>query len=139
MQRIYLDTSLYLGILLGEAKAKPFQKTILGKTLCSSTLLLIEAERNLVRLSRDRLLAPDLFVGALERLKKDKELFLLRDLTVDFCLTGAFPPVRVPRSSDLIHLRTAMWFQQTGGLELFLTLDDQQYKAAQEFGLPTSS
>lgn len=135
-ERVYLDTSVYLGILLGESSAKPFQKEISGETLCSSVLLLIEAERNLVRMSREGILKEDRYGIAQDRLKKDRELFLLRDLTTDLCLTGIFPPVRIPKTSDLIHLRTAQWFAEVGGLRLFLTLDQNQKKAALELGLP---
>ena len=134
--RFYLDTSAYLGIILGETQAKPLFKMVLKKALCSSTLMLIEAERTLVWLSRKKTLSPDAYHQAMEKLKEDRALFLLRDLTPDLCLTGKFPPTRIPRSSDLLHLRTAQWFLENGGLESFLTLDINQKKAAQEFGLP---
>ena len=71
----------------------------------------------------------------MNQLKIDLESFLLRDLTIDLCLTGFYPPVRTPRTSDLIHLRTAQWFQQNGGLELFVTLDKDQRHAAIDVGL----
>ena len=53
-ERLYLDTSAYLGIILGETKAKSLAKVVLKKGLCSSTLMLIEAERTLVWLSREK-------------------------------------------------------------------------------------
>lgn len=134
---VYLDTSAYLGVLLHEKGGEEIRKFLADKPLCSSTLLILEAERNLVRLSREKILKPELYELAIEQLKKDREVFLLRELTVDLCLTGTFPPVRTPRSIDLAHLRTARWFLENGGLERFLTLDINQKKAAQEFGLPT--
>lgn len=137
--RVYLDTSLYLGVLLGEASAKPILKSLAKKILCSSMLLLIEAERNLVRLSREGILSAQDYHKAADQLKDDREKFLLREVTADLCLTGRFPPVRLPRSGDLVHLRTALWFQANGGLDAFLTLDKTQKEAAADFGLPTKN
>src|SRR3989338_3310343 len=125
-ERLYLDTSAYLGIILGETKAKSLAKVVLKKGLCSSTLMLIEAERTLVGLSREKTGPPDADHQAMEKIKEDRALFLLRDLTPDLCLTGKFPPTRIPRSSDLVHLRTAQWFLENGGLKSFLTLDINQ-------------
>lgn len=137
--RYYLDSSVYLGILLGEPAARHAAKTISHKTLCSSTLLLIESERNLVRMSREKILTAENFSRAIEQIKKDKEVFLLKEVTMDLCLTGEFPPVRIPRSNDLTHLRTALWFQRNGGLGGFLTFDQTQEEVAQELGLPVIS
>lgn len=135
--RVYLDTSAYLDVLLGELTTPKILRAVSKKILCSSVLLLIEAERNLVRLSRERILSAADYEAASKQLKKDRELFLFRELTADLCLTGAFPPVQIPRSSDLVHLRTARWFQENGGLELFVTSDTRQKAAAGDFGLPT--
>lgn len=133
--RIYLDTSAYLGILLGESAGRSLLKFLSRKILCSSVLLLAEAERNLVRLSREGVLAPSDYRKAMDQLMEDREKFLLRDVTMDLCLTGFYPPVRIPRSSDLIHLRTALWYQKEGGLETFVTLDKAQKEAARDFWL----
>lgn len=134
--RVYLDTSAYLGILLGEAPARPFLKVLEKKILCSSVLLLIEAERNLVRMSREGDLPEGDYRKTMDQLKDDREKFLLKDLTLEICFTGVFPPVKIPRSSDLVHLRTARWFQENGGLAGFLSLDKAQKEAAQDFELP---
>ena len=133
---IYLDTSAYLAILLKEPGYDRVSKTLQKTPLCSSTLLLIEAERNLVRLSREGILSLKAYETSLSRLRQDKESFLLRDLTVELCLKHQFPAVRLPRSSDLIHLRTALWFQEHYTLKAFLTCDEKQLKAAEEMGLP---
>jgi hypothetical protein len=131
----YLDTSIYLAVLLREKIAKPVLKILVEKTICSSVLLLIESERNLVRMSREGVITPEDYGIAIDLLKRDKENFLLRELTADLCLTGIFPPVRLPRASDLIHLRTALWFQRNTGLEGLLTLDESQKMAAKDLGL----
>lgn len=135
-RRVYLDTSAYLAILLGEKGASAISRDLRGAILCSSTLLLLEAERNLVRLARERLITEGVYELASDRLHADHELFLLRDLTLDLCVSREFPAARIPRSSDLAHLRTARWFQAHGGLSRFVSLDREQLKAASEFGLP---
>ncbi len=135
-RRVYVDTSCYLSVLLGESQSKNILTHLQGNVLCSSVMLLIEAERNLVRLTRENILQHDDFETALAQLKKDRELFILRDVTPDICLSGTFPAVKTPRSIDLIHLRTAVWFFQNGGLLSFVSLDQHQLEAASELGLP---
>lgn len=135
-QRLYLDTSTYLCLLLGEAPAGRVTKAIRQAVLCSSVLLVLEAERNLVRLSRTGDLSAADYEVAIQRLRTDHTHFLLKEVTMDLCLTGVFPPVHMPRSNDLLHLRTARWFQEHGGLAGFITLDDHQRRAAEDFGLP---
>ena len=133
----YVDTSSYLAVLLGEKEAAATRKRLTGHVLCSSTLLLVEAERNLVRLAREHLLTLDQFQTAMDQLKADRELFIFRDFTLDLTLTAKFPLVRIPRSLDLIHLRTACWFAaEPEGLHHFETLDSAQAAAAMEMGLP---
>jgi hypothetical protein len=134
-QRVYLDTSAYLSVLLREKDAARIQFATRKRLLCSSTLLLIEAERNLLRLARENYISPQNFDTAKAQLLRDKELFIFRDVSIDLCSNGIFPPLRIPRSSDLVHLRTAHWFRENGGILGFLTLDTNQSKAAQEMGL----
>lgn len=136
--RVYIDTSAYLAILLGEKNAALIEKKLKTCYLCSSTFLFLEAERNLVRMVRNKDLSEKNYDAALVQLRNDVELFTLKDFNLELCLTRNFPPVRTPRSSDLVHLRTASWFLDHGGLYWFCTLDDQQRKAAEDFGLPTS-
>ena len=133
---MYLDTSAYLAVLLGERGASSVLKATGDAVPCSSTFLLLESERNLVRLVRQRDLSQKGFDEAIGRLRADRELFLLRDLTPDLCLLGRFPPTRTPRSADLVHLRTAAWYQDNGGLDRFISLDKEQLKAAEDLGLP---
>ncbi|GAB4422644.1 MAG: hypothetical protein OHK0011_01830 [Turneriella sp.] len=136
MNRVYLDTSAYLAVLLGERQAGQIRKTLAGRVPCASTLLLAEAERNLVHLVRLEKLSSRDFDSAFAQLALDREAMVLRDLTPDLCLTRHFPLVRTPKSGDLVHLRTAHWFAQNGGLKKFVSLDDSQLQAAREMGLP---
>lgn len=137
-ERVYVDTSCYLAVLLGESQSKRIQTFLRGKIICSSVMLLIEAERNLVRLTREKLLrAPDYEIAS-GQLKRDRELFILRDVTTDICLSGVFPAIKTPRSIDLIHLRTVDWFLKNGGISAFLSLDQHQLEAAAELGFPVA-
>jgi hypothetical protein len=61
---------------------------------------------------------------------------LLRDLTLDLCGSMTMPVVSTPRSPDLAHLRTALWFHQQQKLTRFVTLDMSQAMSARELGLP---
>ncbi len=46
------------------------------------------------------------------------------------------PVVPTPRSLDLAHLRTALWFHTREALTRFVTLDQAQAQGARELGLP---
>jgi hypothetical protein len=134
--RLYVDTSAYLCILLGEAGYEKLQQGLRGGELLSSVVLVLEASRNLVRLSRDRLLSVQEFQRCISTLEHDIEQFLLRDLTLDLCGYTAMPAVSTPRSLDLAHLRTALWFNSQEKITCFVTLDEAQKQAARELGLP---
>jgi hypothetical protein len=70
------------------------------------------------------------------RLHQDLEAFLLKDLTVDLCNDPTMPAVTTPRSLDLAHLRTALWFHRRDPLDGYFTRDEAQRAAARELGLP---
>ena len=67
----YLDTSAYLAILLGERPAKGPTNILAKRRLCTSVLLLVEEERNFIRLSRERQLSTDDYHACMERLNTD--------------------------------------------------------------------
>jgi PIN domain nuclease of toxin-antitoxin system len=134
--RFYVDTSAYLCILLGEAGSAALVRTLRGGTLVSSVLLVLETRRNLVRVARQGKLSPAQLQGALDRASDDFRQFSLRDLTLDLCSALEMPALSTPRSLDLAHLRTALWFHEAAPLVRFVTLDDAQALAARELGLP---
>ncbi len=72
----------------------------------------------------------------MERIEGDTTVFALRDLTLDLCASSLVPPVSTPRWLDLAHLRTALWFNASGRLHRFVTMDTTQRQAASELGLP---
>jgi hypothetical protein len=134
--RLYLDTSAYLCILLGEDGAAALSKETAGADLLSSVLLVLEARRNLIRLAREGVLPADDYKACTDRLDEDITRFVFRDLTLDLCRSSLLPAVATPRSLDLGHLRTALWFHSVELIDRFVTTDVAQQQAAKELGLP---
>jgi hypothetical protein len=133
---LYLDTSAYLCILLAEQGSEGLSKETDGAELLSSVILILEARRNLIRLAREGTLKPEQYKTCIERVEQDTSLFVLRDLTLDLCQSNILPAVTTPRSLDLGHLRSALWFHAGEGIDRFVTMDGSQEQAARELGLP---
>lgn len=135
-RRLYLDTSAYLCILLGEDGSERLGRESNGAELLSSVLLVMEARRNLIRLARDGTLQTHEYQACMERLEEDVALFVFRDLTLDLCAAHPLPVLVTPRTLDLAHLRTALWFHTERPIDRFVTMDGAQRTAASELGLP---
>ena len=135
-KRYYVDTSAYLCVLLGEKGAEALSRELEGGELLVSSLLLLEAHRNLVRLSRQGMLSAVRLQDASDRLDADVRMFVVRDLTLDICQQRDMPIISTPRSLDLAHLRTALWFHRRQPIHRFVSTDVAQKLAAREFGLP---
>lgn len=135
-RRLYIDTSAYLCILLREDGHDTLESELDGGHLLSSVILPLEATRNLVRLSRDGRISPGDLEDCLAHLEEDMNMFQLRDLTKDLCMDRTMPLASTPRSLDLVHLRTALWFHERAPLTRFVTLDGEQRQAARELRLP---
>ena len=101
-------------------------------------LLILESRRNLIRLAREGTLKPDQYQACVNRVEQDVELFVLRSLTLDLCAPHPLPAVVTPRSLDLAHLRTALWFHGQQPIDRFITVDGAQERSARELGLPVS-
>ena len=134
--RLYLDTSAYLCVLLEEEGWERLSEETEGADLLSSVLLILEARRSLIRLAREGTLRPEKYQACMTRVEADASLFVLRDLTLDLCTSTLLPPVATPRSLDLAHLRTALWFHAPEPIDRFVTMDASQEIAAKELGLP---
>lgn len=132
----YVDTSAYLAILLGQNGGREIQREIRGARLVSSALMVLESTRNLVRLTRAGKITTTEYGRCITRLEADLAFFTIRDLTLDLCMGSTMPVVSLPRTLDLAHLRTALWFHAQSPLERFVTLDRDQREAATELGLP---
>ena len=135
-RRLYLDTSAYLCLLLAQEGWQQLAKETAGARLLSSVLLVMETRRNLVRLVREGRLNAEQYDAVIGRLDRDMSLFLLRDLTLDLGQSNAMPVVATPRTLDLAHLRTALWFHAASPIDRFVTIDTAQQQAAKELGLP---
>lgn len=135
-RRLYIDTSAYLCMLLGEDGSTSLLRETAGAELLSSVLLVLEAGRSLVRLAREGVLTTSQYEASRNRLHQDRDAFALRDLTLDLCDAGPIPAVTTPRSLDLAHLRTALWFHADAPIARFVTMDSAQEQAARELGLP---
>lgn len=135
-RRVYLDTSAYLAILLAENGHVELTRDTDGAELLSSVLLVLESRRTLVRLARERVLDADQYETCMARVTADVHQFVLRDLTLDLCVSGLMPAVTTPRSLDLAHLRSALWFHAAEPIDRFVTVDGAQAQAARELGLP---
>jgi hypothetical protein len=135
-RHLYVDTSAYLCMLLAEDGAARLSAETAGAELLSSVLLVLETRRNLIRLAREGTLTPAQYKTCLDRVDEDQELFVLRDLTLDLCESNPLPAIVTPRSLDLAHLRTALWFHRETRIDRFVTMDSAQEEAAKELGLP---
>ena len=135
-RRFYVDTSAYLRILLAEDGWEALADELAGSEMLSSALLVLETSRNLIRLTRDGRLPPNRYAACVERLRLDRAMFVFRDLTIDLCESAVIPPIATPRSLDLAHLRTALWFHSEQPLARFVTIDAVQRQAARDVGLP---
>ena len=135
-RRLYLDTSAYLCILLGEDGWERLSEETAGAELLSSVLLVLEARRTLIRLAREGALTPEQYNACMDRIESDPMMLVLRDLTLDLCASNTMPAIATPRSLDLAHLRTALWFNAADGINRFVTMDGSQEQAAKELGLP---
>ncbi len=135
--RLYVDTSAYLCILLGEEGSDRLSAATEGAHLLASVLLVLETKRNLTRLAREGALTAAQYRACIDRVEEDAARFELRDLTLDLCQSNLLPAVATPRSLDLAHLRTAIWFHAIEPIDRFVTVDISQEQAAKELGLPT--
>lgn len=135
-RRTYLDTSAYVALLVEEERGEAVALQLAGAAIASSVLLIAEATRTLVRLARERKLTDVQLRRARQRIETDVPRFELHDVGLEICRDTTWPALCTPRTLDLIHLRTALWFHRRSPLAAFLTLDETQRNAAREFGLP---
>lgn len=135
-KRLYLDTSAYLRLVLEEEGWERVSAETEGADLLSSVLLVLEARRSLIRLAREATLTSEKYQRCMERIESDTGRFALRDLTLDLCSSNRVPAVATPRSLDLVHLRTALWFHASEPIDRFVTMDASLEAAAKELGLP---
>lgn len=98
-------------------------------------MLFLETLRNLIKLTREKVFTKKDYAKLRDRVIADKELFSIKNVDADICFDDHFPAVSLPKSLDLIHIRTALWFQENDQPLQFLTLDVSQRQSAKEMGL----
>ena len=135
-KRLYLDTSAYLCVLLEETGWERLSDETENADLLASVLLILEARRNLIRLTREGTITAEKYRACMERIEADTSRFALRDVTLELCTSNILPAVATPRSLDVAHLRTALWFHSPDPIDRFVTMDASQEAAARELGLP---
>jgi hypothetical protein len=134
--RFYVDSSAYLAILTRPDVAPTLASELRGSRLLSSVMLVLEVQRNLVRLARERALTTEQYLACCERFRHDVQGFQLREVTHELCEPMTMPATTLPRSLDLLHLRTAAWFHGQDPIRRFVSLDRGQNQSAMELGLP---
>jgi hypothetical protein len=137
-KRLYVDSSAYVDVLLGQAP-DALAEALRGQCLLSSVLLVLETTRAILRFSREGGLSPEEARQCLARMDADLQWFQLRALTLDLCTGLRVPVLTTPRTLDLAHLRTALWFHSHEAIDGFVSRDKRQVQAAHELELPVWS
>ena len=104
-------------------------------TLATSSILFLESHRNLLRLMQSETISEDMYFDLLECIDQDYRNFIVKNVDADVVLSKAYPVAMLPKSLDLIHLRTCLWFGRTFPDCSFLTFDKKQARAAKQMGL----
>jgi len=134
-RRLYLDTSAYLCILLGEEGSSRLAKETAGAELLSSVLLVLEARRNLIRLAREGTLAAAQYKACLIGWSGTWSCSSSA-ISLWICVrrissprgNAPFARPRTPAHRTLVP--------RAERLDRFVTLDGSQAQAARELGLP---
>ncbi|MBN9096964.1 MULTISPECIES: type II toxin-antitoxin system VapC family toxin [unclassified Pseudonocardia] len=127
---IYLDTSAFLKTVLDEAGSAALQLYLDSHPdggLVSSSLLVVEARRGVLRHQPARLPRTDIILGQIE-------LLAISDAVIESA--GRLPDPML-RSLDAIHLATALLIRDD--VEALLTYDTRLREAAEAHGLATAA
>jgi hypothetical protein len=135
-KKIYLDTSAFLCLLLSEVNHEKIDRVIKNSLLYSSSFMILETERALVHLCRERKISTDDYKVLYDAAQTCIKSMAFYELTVDLCSNQDFPAIKTPRSADLVHLRTAKWLIENADVEGFLTVDRHQLDSAREMRIP---
>jgi len=131
--RVYLDTSIVLRVVLGQAEPL----ALWGKWdgACASELLGVEARRVLDRLRLEGALDDDevgTFQSALARIERTLDGIRLTRLVL---ARAALPMATPVKTLDALHLASALlWRERRNPDLIFATNDPQQARAARALG-----
>jgi predicted nucleic acid-binding protein len=135
-KKIYLDTSAFLCFLLNETGHEKIDRVIKNSLLYSSSFMILETERTLVHLCREKKIKTQDYDAIYPAAQVCIKSMAFYELTVDLCSNQDFPAIKTPRSADLVHLRTAKWLIENAGVDGFLSVDRHQLESAREMKIP---
>ena len=118
---VFLDTSAYLMWALDQPGSQELNAIFIQSKLVASSILFIESERAFIHLARTRAITHENALMLRASLVQHVRHFVVREPSLEICLSNRFPGMTTPKSADLIHLRTALWFMDNGGLQKFIT------------------
>jgi uncharacterized protein len=124
---IYLDTSAFVKLIRGERETPALQGFLtehLGAPLVSSTLLMVETRRTILRQAPGQLARADLLLTRIDQV----------DITHAVLEAASRLPDPALGSLEAIHLATAL--QLGGDLDALVTYDERQAAAAERQRLP---
>ena len=90
-------------------------------------------------MTREGKLSSKQFEDIFHQIEFDVENFVIKEGTMDLCVNPIFPAASLPKSMDLLHIRTALWFQNEGRDLEFASCDQKQKQAAAELKIPLYS
>ena len=126
---IYLDSSALVKLILIEPESSPLRRWLSdngGQSMVSSTLHRAEVARAVWRYEPAALPQCYRIMRRVQRV----------GMTVDLLDTAATTPPQILRSSDAIHLATALTIKRD--LMAFVAYDKRLLAAASDLGLPTA-
>jgi uncharacterized protein len=126
---IYLDTSAFVKLIRGERETPALQGFLtehLGTPLVSSTLLMVETRRTILRQAPGQLARADLLLTRIDQV----------DITHAVLEAASRLPDPALRSLDAIHLATAL--QLGADLDALVTYDGRLAAAAERQRLPVA-
>jgi uncharacterized protein len=126
---IYLDSSALVKLILVEPESSSLRQWLAGNSgqpMVSSTLHRAEVARAVWRYEP----------GALPQCYRLMRRIQRLGMSVDLLDTAATVPPQILRSSDAIHLATALTIKRD--LTAFVAYDKRLLAAARELGLPTT-
>jgi predicted nucleic acid-binding protein len=137
---IYFETSALLAWLLGEPRAGDVKSRIdEAKTVATSALALLEAERALIRAETQHLLSSgqaEILRGMLFRCQASWTLMEISKDVRD--RASHFFPSEPLRTLDAIHLATALLFMRAFPTLEILSFDRRILTNARAFGIPAT-
>ncbi len=134
---LYVDTSVLVKRCVAEPGSDVASRATSAHAIVTSALAPLEALSAITAKHREGSLRTAAFHAAVRRLEEERSAWTMVEI-VPAVLMRAERLIRtVPaRTLDAIHIASALFFQETGGVDLrFLTADSKQRRSAEAAGL----